>query len=108
MAMSKIKAPTFSPLTPANDPRLKAWKSSQEFESQFVKTMLEQAFAGTQGEGPLGASGPGADAWRGMLLDQHAKAVAARGDLGIAPQVYRDIIKSLPVPAPAGGLNVRA
>ena len=108
MTLAKIAAPTFPAQTPTNDPRLRAWKSAQEFEGQFLKTMLEQAFAGTQGEGPLGASGPGADAWRGMLLDQHAKTMSARGALGIAPLVYRDIVRSIVKTPAAGGLDARA
>ena len=71
----------------------KAWKTAVDFEAQFLKSMLEQAYAGVQGEGPMGNSGPGGDAWRGFLLDEHAKAMTARGGIGLADQVYRDILK---------------
>lgn len=71
------------------DPKL--WKTAQAFEAQFLKSMLEQAYAGLSGEGPLGGSGPGADAWRGFLIDEHAKGMAAKDGIGIAASVYRHL-----------------
>ena len=74
-------------------PARKAMATARDFEAQFLKSMLEQAFATVDGEGPLGSSGPGAEAWRGMLIDEHAKALSARGGIGIAPAVYRDLMR---------------
>ncbi len=81
----------------------KALATAKDFESQFLKSMLEQAFATVDGEGPLGASGPGAEAWRSLLIDEHAKALSARGGVGIAPAVYRDLVR-----ATGGSLDAKA
>lgn len=72
----------------------KARATARDFESQFLKSMLEQAFATVSGEGPMGSTGPGAEAWRSLLLDEHAKAIAARGGIGVADQVYRSLMKA--------------
>lgn len=96
--MSLTLTPTRAPLT-ATPAQAKAWKTAQEFEAQFLKSMLEQAFAGVEGDGPMGKSGPGAEVWRSMLIDQHAGAMARQGGIGIAPYVYRDLARR------NGGLN---
>lgn len=73
----------------------KAWATAVDFEAQFLKTMLEQAFAGLSGEGPLGGEGTGAEAWRSFLIEEHVKGMAGRSHLGIADAVYRDTIKRM-------------
>jgi flagellar protein FlgJ len=77
----------------ANPWAAKAWKTAQDFEAQFLKSMLEQAFQGLDGEGPLGSAGPGAEAWRGFLIEEHARSIAARGGVGVAGDVYRTIVQ---------------
>lgn len=91
------------PATPAAPRDAKLWKTAQAFESQFLKSMLEQAFSGLSGEGPLGSKGTGADAWRSFLIEEHAKTVTARGGIGIAVPVYRAMQQRM-----AGGADVRA
>jgi peptidoglycan hydrolase FlgJ len=71
----------------------KAWKTATDFEAHFLKTFLEQAFSNLGGDGPLGASGTGGDAWRSMLIDEHAKGMVAQGSIGIAPAVYREMAR---------------
>lgn len=102
MALSPLTMPKLPLGTPATDPRVKAVKTATDFETQFVKTMLEQAFAGLSGEGPLGGGATGAEAWRSFLIDEHAKSVSARGGIGIAPYVYRDMAR-----AAGGSLNAK-
>lgn len=70
----------------------KAWNNARDFEAQFLKTMLEQAYAGLSGEGPLGGAGIGSEAWRSFLIDEQAKAMTATGGIGLAAQVYRDTL----------------
>ncbi|MCA0422396.1 MAG: rod-binding protein [Proteobacteria bacterium] len=66
-----------------------------DFETQFTKSMLDQAMSGLTGEGPLGSAGPGGEAWRSFLVDEHAKAMTARGGLGIAAYVARDMARAV-------------
>lgn len=76
----------------AREPR--AWNNAVAFEAQFLKTMLEQAYAGLSGEGPLGGAGVGSEAWRSFLIDEQAKAMTARGGIGLAAQIYRDTMQA--------------
>lgn len=70
-------------------------RTAADFETQFLKSMLEQAMSGLSGEGPLGGSGAGAEAWRSFLIDEHAKAMTARGGIGIAAYVARDMTRAM-------------
>jgi len=64
---------------------------AQEFEAVFLSNMLEEMFAGLADEGPMGA-GAGTGTWRSFLTDQYAKTIAANGSIGLADQVYRQLI----------------
>ena len=102
MARQLSAAPAL-PIAATKPAQQRALKTAREFEGQFLKSMLEQAFATVGGDGPLGGGGPGAEAWRSLLLDEHAKAISARGGIGIAPQIYQQIART------SGGLiNARA
>jgi Rod binding domain-containing protein len=64
---------------------------AQEFEAVFLSNMLEEMFAGLEDEGPMG-SGAGAGTWRSFLTDQYAKTIAAKGGVGLADHVHRQLI----------------
>lgn len=65
--------------------------ASQEFEAMFVAQMLKPVFEGiTQGE--MFGGGPGEKIYRGLLVQEYGKAVAARGGLGIGEQVTREML----------------
>jgi Rod binding domain-containing protein len=71
----------------------KARKTALEFESMFLEQSLERMFATTGGEGPLGDSGAGSEVYRSMLVKEYAGTIAKSGGVGIADQIYREIIK---------------
>lgn len=71
--------------------RQKAKASAQDFEQVFLNSMLQQAFAGVKGEGPLGST-EGTGPWRGMLTDEYAKNMSRAGGIGIADDVFRTLI----------------
>ena len=73
------------------DPRL--WKQASDFETMFMENMMGHMVQGLQGEGPLGDAGTGADVYRSMLTQEHAKALSAAGGIGIAPAVYAELLK---------------
>jgi peptidoglycan hydrolase FlgJ len=73
------------------DPKLQ--KTAQDFETMFLENSFSQMFSGLQGEGPLGASGAGADVYRGMLTQEYAKTVAKSGGVGVADSIYRELLK---------------
>jgi peptidoglycan hydrolase FlgJ len=73
----------------------KARATAQSFEGTFFQNMLENMASGLDGDGPLGAGQAGGGAWRGFLLDEMGRGMAkqAGGSLGIAPQVYREMMR---------------
>jgi Rod binding domain-containing protein len=72
------------------DPKL--WSIAQDFESVFLGSMFSQITNELKGEGPLGNQGTGSEAWRSMLTEELGKTVAQSGGVGIAPQIYSELI----------------
>jgi Rod binding domain-containing protein len=82
-------APSAPPVSPAD----RGWKTAQGLEANFFRTMLGVMFEGIGKEGPLGGSAS-SDAWRGMLVDSYADSIAANGGIGLAAQIYRDMMRN--------------
>ena len=70
----------------------KAKAASEQFESMFLNTMFQQMFTGVNGDGPMGGSGS-LKIWRSFMTDQYAKSFAKNGGIGIASQVYNELLK---------------
>lgn len=82
-------------LIPATTPiNRTAWETAQGLEANFFQTMLGTMFEGLDGEGPLGNAATGQDAWRGMMIEQFGKSISATGGIGLAPQIYREMLRS--------------
>jgi Rod binding domain-containing protein len=79
----------------AGSKEAKAFKTAQSFEGMLYQNMLEGMTAGLGQDGPLGSGQAGGGAWRGFLLDEMAKGVSKSpsGGLGIAPHVYREMMR---------------
>ena len=69
----------------------RARAAAQEFEAVFLNSMVQQMFAGIEGEGPMGGQGA-TGVWRSMLTDEYAKSFARNGGIGIADDVYRTLL----------------
>lgn len=72
------------------DPR--AWEAAQDFEAQFVSTLFQSMFDSMEQENPFGG-GPGETMFRSLLVDQYGREVAKAGGVGIAGDIYREILK---------------
>jgi peptidoglycan hydrolase FlgJ len=70
----------------------KAKAAAQDFEAMFLNTMFQQMFTGIDGDGPFGGSGA-LKVWRSFLTDQYAKTFAKSGGIGIAPNVYSELLR---------------
>ncbi len=70
----------------------KAKAASEDFEAMFLNTMFQQMFTGIDGDGPFGGSGA-LKVWRSFLTDQYAKTFAKSGGLGIASDVYGELLR---------------
>ena len=79
-----------SAATPSRD---KAKATAQDFESMFLEQTLDRLFASGGTEGPLGDNGTGGEVYRSMLVKEYAGNIAKSGGVGIADQVYREILK---------------
>ncbi|WP_417670891.1 rod-binding protein [Roseibium sp.] len=66
--------------------------AAEEFESVFVKNMLEAMFTGLEDGGTWG-SGNGAEAWQGMMLDEYAKSISDAGGIGLAASIERQLLE---------------
>jgi peptidoglycan hydrolase FlgJ len=69
----------------------KAKSTAQDFEGMFLNSMFSQMTSGLNGEGPFGNT-PGTGVWRSMLTEQYSKSFAKAGGVGIAKDVYRELI----------------
>lgn len=63
-----------------------------EFEAVFISQMLQQMWAGVKTDGPFGG-GNAEGVYRSLTLEQYGKTIAKAGGIGIADQVYREILK---------------
>ncbi len=72
----------------------KAWETAQGLEANFFQTMISTMFEGIKGEGQMGTEATGQDSWRGMLLQEYGKSISAKGGIGLAPQIYREMLRN--------------
>jgi peptidoglycan hydrolase FlgJ len=103
-----IAATTFAPgkelaaTQTSQDPtaaiKAKAKAASQKFEAMFLNSMFQEMFTGADGDGPMGGSGA-LKVWRSFLTDEYAKTFAKNGGVGIATQVYDQLLKHQGIPA---------
>lgn len=70
---------------------VKTRAAAVDFEAVFLNQMFGQMFSGISGEGPMGGSGA-TGVWRSFLTDEYAKSFAKAGGIGIADQVYRQLL----------------
>ncbi len=70
-----------------------ARKVAEEFEAVFIAQMLQPLFQNLGAEEPFGG-GQSEKMWRSMQVDEYGKAIAKSGGIGIADQVFREILKT--------------
>ena len=80
-------------LASKNPNEAKARKTAQDFESMFLEQTLERLFASGGPEGPLGDNGMGGEVYRSMLVKEYAGSMVKSGGVGIADQVFREMMK---------------
>lgn len=78
---------------PANPSAMQARvdRAAKEFEALVLSEMLAPLFNSVETPGIAGG-GPGEKAFSGLLQEEYAKAIAARGGFGIADQVKAALI----------------
>ena len=94
----------YAPAGPASADRLlaKGKAAAADFEAVFLQTMVEEMFAGIGEDGPLGG-GEAGGAWRGLLVQEYAKGIAQSGGIGIADNVFHEILSLQEAPRDSAG-----
>lgn len=85
--------PGTAPLPSAAQRDPKMWKTATDFESMFLETMLGHMTSGLSGQGPLAAEGAGGEVWRSMLTKEYAGTVTKAGGIGIASNIYNELLR---------------
>jgi peptidoglycan hydrolase FlgJ len=67
-------------------------QSAQNFESQFLSSMLGEMFEGVSTDGPFGG-GQGEQMFRSFMTDAFGKQMAKSGGVGVAAAVQREMLK---------------
>ncbi len=67
-------------------------RAAQEFEALVIAQLLAPIFSSVETPG-LAGGGPGEKAFAGLLQEEYAKSIAARGGFGIADQVKAALIE---------------
>jgi Rod binding domain-containing protein len=67
-------------------------QSAQNFESQFLSSMLGEMFEGVSTDGPFGG-GQGEQMFRSFMTDAFGKQMAKAGGVGVAAAVQREMLK---------------
>ena len=70
-----------------------ARQTASEFEAVFLAQMLRHMMSGIGTEGVMGG-GQAEKIYRDMMVDEMGKSIAQRGGIGIADQLYAQLIKS--------------
>ncbi|GGB37342.1 hypothetical protein GCM10011316_06820 [Roseibium aquae] len=73
----------------ANKARIR--ETAEEFEAVFLNNMMQHMFTGLD-EGGTWGDGPGAEAWRGLLINEYATSIAKGGGIGLADSIERELI----------------
>lgn len=90
-AAANLAGPAPSAAAGARDPRARARAQAEEFEAVLLNTMFQSMYTGIGEEGPLG-NATGVGVWRSFLTEEHAKAFAKAGGIGLADHVYRALL----------------
>lgn len=95
-----LQTPSISLLTPltaapvagkgADAAKLSA--TAKKFESSFIAAMLQPMFDQLSTSAPFGG-GAGESAFKSLLVDSMADKIAARGGIGLAPALQREMLR---------------
>jgi Rod binding domain-containing protein len=97
-ALSMLDTASYSdakaaPQTAGAKTQAQARKAAQDFEAFFVGQTMEARFAGSETDGEFDG-GNAEKMFRSVLTDQYGKEMAKSGGIGIADQVYAEILKT--------------
>jgi Rod binding domain-containing protein len=71
----------------------RTWHAAQDFEAMALSHLLAPMFETVDTASGLFGGGSGEDAWKPFLTDAIGKQMAARGGIGLAVPVYRQMLR---------------
>jgi len=86
-----LAAPIATPAAPVPE-NPSARKAAQEFEAVFINELLTHMDQGLSTEAPF-SGGQSEGIYRGLLDEAIGKEIAKRGGIGIADNIYREMLK---------------
>lgn len=89
-AASSLAGGLSDALSPKAD---KTRRTAQDFETMFMEQVFDRMTEGAGEDGPLGEGGTGGGVYRSMLAKEYAGQVVRSGGVGIADQVYRQLLQ---------------
>ncbi len=92
LSLSSLGTANVAQLTAEMKIKGKAKAAAQDFEAMFLNTMFQEMQTGIDGDGPFGGSGA-LKVWRSFLTNQYATIFAKAGGIGIANQVYQELLR---------------
>jgi peptidoglycan hydrolase FlgJ len=92
LSLSSLGTANVAQLTAEMKIKGKAEAAAQNFEAMFLNSMFQQMQTGIDGDGPFGGSGA-LKVWRSFLTNQYATTFAKAGGIGIANQVYQELLR---------------
>ena len=87
-----IQPPPAAPTAAELAKRGQIKETAKKFESSFLSVMLQQMFESTDTPAPFGG-GPGESMFKSFLTQAMADKIAARGGVGVAASVQREMLK---------------
>lgn len=67
--------------------------AAREFEAVMLATMLKPVFEGVTISEPFGG-GEGEQMWKGLLVEEYAREMAASGGIGIADEIRAELLRA--------------
>jgi peptidoglycan hydrolase FlgJ len=92
LSLSSMNAATATKLAAEARTKSKARVVAQDFEAMYLDTVFQEMSTGIKGDGPFGGSGA-LKVWRSLLTDQYAKSFAKAGGIGIANDIYHELLQ---------------
>lgn len=87
------KAASAADASATNPAAAKTRKTATDFEKMFLEQSLDRMTKSEGTDGPLGENGTGGDVYRSMLTKEYAGSIVKSGGVGIADQVYKQMLQ---------------
>ncbi|MEO1066709.1 MAG: rod-binding protein [Pseudomonadota bacterium] len=89
--LTTLQTPGAQSSSSATDFEASARKQATDFEAAFISALLQPVFEGLARDSTFGG-GFAEETWTGLLTQEYAKGISGSANLGVADQVYEQLI----------------